>query len=88
MVDATVPDIALEPDKTVKKVCFIFIFHSKLFTHKISSTKSNIAKVKFYLSILYTKRKTLKINGIAYLPGSRVLIGFPPIKCVFSCLLN
>ena len=30
----------------------------------------------------------MKINGIADLRGSRVLIGIQIIKCVFSCCLN
>lgn len=30
MVDANIPDIALEPDKTVKKVCAVLTFGPKI----------------------------------------------------------
>lgn len=36
MVDANIPDIALEPDKTVKKVCMVLTFCLQNFSGKIS----------------------------------------------------
>ena len=70
--------------RDVKIFHFFHFILNYLYT-KIPSAKSNITKRKFYQLILYTERKILKINGIADLPWSRVLIGFPLIKCVFSC---
>ena len=53
-----------------------FHFHFKSFLHKIQSAKSNLTKRGFYQLISYTKRKILKTNGIADLPGSHALMAF------------
>ena len=63
---------------------FIFHFHFELFIHKIPSAYKN----KVSLIILHKKRKILRANRIADLPGSRVLFGFQLIKYVFSYFLN
>ena len=48
---------------------------------------SLIYKRKFYQSISYIQLY-FHTNGMADLPGSRVLIGFQLIKYVLSCFLN
>ena len=68
-------------------IFFFIFFHFKLFIYEIhSANKSNTTKKKVLLiKIIYEKRKIPRANGIASLPGSRVLTGFQLIKCVFNC---
>ena len=67
-------------NRSINQFHFFILVLNYLYTKSLQLT--------YLLIILCTKRKILRANRIADLPGTRVLIGFQLIKYFFSYFLN